>query len=101
MFWKYNRKPTSPGEILSEEFIKPMGLTQKRLADHMGMDVKVINRICNEKSSITPVVAVKLASTFGMSAEFWLNAQTATDLWKIKESGISLPKKLPISAAVA
>ena len=101
MVWKYNRKPTSPGEILSEEFIKPMGLTQKNLADHMGMDVKVINRICNEKSSITPAVGVKLASTFGTSAEFWLNAQTATDLWKLKESGIKLPKKIQISNAVA
>ncbi|MBU2512194.1 HigA family addiction module antidote protein [bacterium] len=95
--WKYKRKPTPPGEILSEEFIKPMGLTQKKLADHMGIDVKVINRICNEKSSITPVVAVKLASTFGMSAEFWLNAQNATDLWKIKESGIKLPEKLSVA----
>ncbi len=101
MFWKYNRKPTSPGEILSEEFIKPMGLTQKKLADHMGVDVKVINRICNDKSSITPTVAVKLASTFGTSAEFWLNAQTATDLWKLKESGVNLPKKIQVSNAVA
>ena len=99
MFWKYNRKPTSPGEILSEEFIKPMALTQKKLADHMGVDVKVINRICNDKSSITPVVAVKLASTFGMSAEFWLNAQTATDLWRLKESGIKLPQKLKTAVA--
>ncbi len=101
MFWKYNRKPTSPGEILSEEFIKPMGLTQKNLADHMGVDVKVINRICNEKSSITPAVAVKLASTFGTSAELWLNAQTATDLWKLKESGVNLPKKIQVSNAGA
>jgi antitoxin HigA-1 len=97
MFWKYDRKPTSPGEILREEFLKPMSLSQKQLAEHIGVDIKVVNRICNDKSSITPVVAVKLASTFGMSAEFWLNAQTATDLWNIKNSGLILPNKLSVA----
>ncbi len=92
--WKYDRKPTPTGEILREEFLKPLKLTQKQLADHVRVDVKVINRICNEKSSITPVMAVKLASSFGTSAEFWLNAQVATDLWKVKEDGLELPDKL-------
>lgn len=97
MFWKYERKPTPPGEILSEEFIKPMGLTQKQLANHIEVDIKVINRICTGKSSITPIVAAKLAGAFGMSPEFWLNAQAATDLWKLKESGMELPSKLSVA----
>ncbi len=92
--WKYDRKPTSPGEILREEFLKPFKLTQKQIADHLSVDVKVVNRICNERSSITPVVAVKLSKAFGTSAEFWLNAQMATDLWKVAEKNIELPKKL-------
>ena len=69
-----DREPTPPGEILDEEFLKPMGLTQKQLADHIGCDVEVINRIINNKSSVSAEMAVKLASTFRNSPEFWLNA---------------------------
>lgn len=92
--WKYNRKPTPPGEILSEEFLKPLKLTQKQCADHLGVDIKVINRIINSKSSITPVMAVRLASAFGTTPEFWLNAQIATDLWKIAQSSLKLPDQI-------
>ncbi|MCK5095273.1 MAG: HigA family addiction module antidote protein [Spirochaetes bacterium] len=58
------RKPTTPGEILQEEFLNPFGLTQKQLAAHIGCDVKVINRIVNNKTSISAEMAVKLGSTF-------------------------------------
>lgn len=51
------RKPTSPGEILREEFLKPLQFSQKNLAEHIGWDYKVINRIVNEKVSITPEMA--------------------------------------------
>src|SRR3954451_8674900 len=51
------REPTSPGEILLEEFMKPLGLTQRRLADHLGCDVKVINRIVNGRTGVTPEMA--------------------------------------------
>jgi addiction module HigA family antidote len=76
------RKPTIPGEILNEEFLKPMGMTQKQLADHLGCDVKVINRIINGRTSVTAEMAIRLAAAFGMSAEFWLNAQQAVDLYE-------------------
>jgi addiction module HigA family antidote len=56
------RKPTSPGEILSEEFLKPLGISQKELAAHLHCDYKVVNRIVNEKASVTPEMAVKLAA---------------------------------------
>ncbi|OFZ00542.1 MAG: addiction module antidote protein, HigA family [Bdellovibrionales bacterium GWB1_52_6] len=85
------RKPTSPSEILSEEFLKPMKLTQKQLADHLGCDIKVINRIINEKTSVTAEMALKLAAAFNTSADFWLNAQNAIDLY---EAGKKV-KKLP------
>ena len=71
--YTHNRQPTPPGEILQEEFLTPMGLTQKGLADHIGCDVKVINRIVNGRTSVTAEMAVKLASAFGTSPEFWLN----------------------------
>src|SRR3972149_9266572 len=56
------RKPTPPGEILREEFLIPLGITQKQLADHIGCDFKVINRIINEKAQVTPKLAIKLAA---------------------------------------
>lgn len=77
-----NRKPTSPGEILQEEFLKPLKITQKALANHLGCDYKVINRIINERSSLTPEIATKLAMAFETTPDFWMNAQIAVDLWK-------------------
>lgn len=79
----HKRKPTSPGEILKEEFLVPLGITQKQLAHHIGCDYKVINRIINEKSSITPEIASRLGLALETSPQFWLNAQMAIDLWTI------------------
>lgn len=79
------RKPTSPGEILVEEFLKPLGLSQRELAEHLCCDYKVINRIVNERASVTPEMAVKLASAFETTPDFWLNAQMAMDLWELKD----------------
>ena len=76
------REPTTPGEILQEEFLNPFGLTQKQLATHIGCDVKVINRIVNNKTSVTAEMAIKLSSTFGTSPQFWLNAQQAVDIYQ-------------------
>jgi len=76
------REPTTPGEILKEEFLKPLGITQKQLADHIGCDVKVINRIVNGRTSITAEMAVKLGAALKITPEFWLNAQQAVDIWK-------------------
>ncbi len=87
------RKPTSPGEILSEEFLKPLGMTQKELADHIGCDSKVINRIVNSRSSVTAKMAIKLAATFGTTPEFWLNTQQALDLYKASKEIKDIPKK--------
>lgn len=78
------RKPTFPGEILNEEFLKPLGITQKELSEHLGCDYKVINRIVNERTSITPEIAIKLALAFNTTPDFWLNAQMAVDLWSLR-----------------
>ena len=69
--------PTRPGEILREEFLVPLGMTQKELADHLGCDVKVVNRIVNGRTSVTAEMALKLGAAFGTTPEFWLNAQKA------------------------
>ena len=82
---RYKREPTSPGEILLEEFLIPLGITQKELSNHLDCDYKVVNRIVNGKASVTPRIAIKLAEAFETSPEFWLNAQTAVDIWKLRQ----------------
>ena len=91
---RMNRKPTGPGEILSEEFLRPLGMTQQRLATHLGCDVKVVNRIVNGRTSVTAEMALKLAATFRTSPEMWLNAQKAVDLYEALSRLRRLPKPL-------
>ena len=88
---KKRRTPTSPGEILREEFLVPLGMTQKELSRHLGCDVKVINRIVNGRTSVTAEMALKLGATFRTSAGFWLNAQKAVDLFRAEQKVTRLP----------
>jgi addiction module HigA family antidote len=88
------RKPTSPGEILREEFLIPLGITQKKLAEYLRCDFKVINQIINEKAHVTPGLALKLAAALNTTPDFWLNAQKAIDLYNISRSLSTLPKPL-------
>ena len=88
------RKPTTPGEILSEEFLEPLGMTQKQLADHIHCDVKVINRIVNERTVVTAEMALKLGAALKTSADFWLNAQKAIDLFEARKEVGTLPKPI-------
>jgi antitoxin HigA-1 len=92
---KNRRMPTTPGELLREEFLQPLSMTQKRLADHIGCDVKVINRIVNGRTSVTAEMALKLGATFRTSPEFWLNAQRAVDLHQAASRLRMLPRSLP------
>ena len=88
------RQPTTPGEILREEFLLPLGMTQRQLAGHLGCDLKVINRIINGRTSVTAEMALKLGAAFRTSPEFWLNAQKAVDLHQAARRLSSLPKPL-------
>jgi addiction module HigA family antidote len=88
------REPTGPGEILREEFLSPLGLTQRELADHLGCDVKVINRIVNGRSSVSAEMAIKLGAAFATSPEFWLNAQKAVDLYRAERRLSKVPPPL-------
>ncbi len=88
------QNPVLPGEMLLEEFLKPLKLTQKAFADHIGVDIKTINRLIKGRTGITPDLAVKFASAFSMSAEFWLNLQHSVDIWKVHQRSKSLPKPL-------
>ena len=76
-----NRPPVHPGEMLREEFLTPMGMTQTELASRIGVSYPRVNEIVNEKRGITPDTALRLARLFGTTAEFWLNGQRNWDLW--------------------
>lgn len=88
------KNPVTPGEILSEEFLKPLGLTQKQFGDHIGVDVKTINRIVNGRTALTPELAVKFGAALSTTANFWLNLQHTVDIWKVHQSAKHLPKPL-------
>ena len=75
------RKPASAGEILVEEFMKPLDLTQGALAEAMGVPRKHVNELCNDRRAVTAPTALILSRVFGNSADFWLNVQRRTDLW--------------------
>ena len=80
------RKPATVGEILVEEFMRPMGLTQHALAEAMGVQRKHVNELCNDRRAVTAPTALILARVFGNSPEFWLNVQRRTDLWEAMNS---------------
>ncbi len=76
-----HRTPTHPGEMLVEEFLKPMGLTQRDLADAIHVPYQRINEIVNGKRGMTPSTALRLEKFLGVSASFWLNLQLRWDLY--------------------
>src|SRR6201982_2087169 len=80
------RKPATLGEILIEEFLRPMGLTQGALAEAMGVQRKHVNELCNDRRSVTAPTALILARVFGNSPDFWLNVQRRGDLWEAMHS---------------
>lgn len=81
-----HRPPTHPGEMLLEEFIKPLGLTQTALARRLDVSYPRLNEIIKARRSVTPDTALRLERVLGMSAEFWLNLQLDWDLWQALRS---------------
>lgn len=81
-----NRIPTHPGEILLEEFLKPRGVTQVALAEHLRVPVQRINELVRGKRGVTPETAWLLGGAFGTTPQFWINLQTNRDLALAKPS---------------
>jgi addiction module HigA family antidote len=81
-----NRPPTHPGEMLFEEFIKPLALTQTELARRLGVSYPRLNEIIKGRRSVTPDTALRLSRVLGMSADFWLGLQQDWDLWHAMNS---------------
>ena len=76
-----HRAPTHPGEMLLEEFLKPLGMSQSEFAGHLGVSFPRLNEIIRGKRGVTPDTALRLARVLGMSADFWLGLQLDWDLW--------------------
>jgi antitoxin HigA-1 len=81
------RKPTHPGEILEQEFLIPLGLSQKRFAEHLGgsWSQPKLSAIINGRRAITEAIALDLGDALGTTPEFWLNLQAQYDLWEAKQ----------------
>ncbi len=77
-----DRAPTHPGEMLLEEFLRPMELTQRELAAAIQVPYQRVNELVNGKRGVTPSTALRLGKFFGMSADFWLNLQQRWDLYQ-------------------
>lgn len=75
------RKPTHPGQILEEHYIKPLNLNLQELASHLGLSRNTLFKIRMGKASITPIVALALAEAFDTTPQLWLNLQQKYDLW--------------------
>ena len=96
------RKPASVGEILIEEFMQPMDLTQAALAEAMGVQRKHVNELCNDRRNVTAPTALILARVFGNSPDFWLNVQRRSDLWEAMHSARErqrIKRARPLTAA--
>jgi len=86
-----NRPPTHPGEILAEEFLGPLRITQKDCARRLRVPVQRINTLVKGKRGVTPETAWLLSSAFGTTAEFWMNLQTNWDLYHARKRLGRLP----------
>jgi antitoxin HigA-1 len=76
-----DRPPTHPGEMLLEEFLKPLGVSQVEFAERIGVSYVRLNAVINGRRGVTPDTALRLERATGMDADFWLDLQTRWDLW--------------------
>ncbi len=90
-----HRRPTHPGEMLLEEFLEPMGITQRQLADAISVPYQRVNEIVNGRRGVSPSTALRLAQYFGTSSDFWLNLQLAWDLYHARNAEADILKKIP------
>ena len=94
------RKPTHPGEMLREDFMEDYELSVSGLAEALGVSRQSINELLRERRAVSPEMAIRLGRLFGNSAEFWLNAQRALDLWEANQALKSEVARIrPLNAA--
>ena len=97
-----DREPTHPGEMLLEEFLKPMNLTQRDLADGIRVPYQRVNELVNGRRGITPSTALRLSKYLGTSPDFWMNLQLRCDLFQVlKRERTELRRIRPATRDVA
>jgi addiction module HigA family antidote len=95
-----NREPTHPGEILREEFLGPMGITQAQLAKAIQVPFQRVNEVVRGRRSVTVSTALRLARFFGTTASFWMNLQLRYDLYKTERSERETLEHIPEASRV-
>ena len=94
-----HREPTHPGEMLLEEFLKPMGMSQQDLARRIRVPYQRVNELINRRRGITPATALRLAKFFGNSPGFWMNLQLRWDLYRAQAAEAATLRRIrPIRA---
>ena len=93
---KITRKRTHPGELIREEYMKPLKLTVTSLAVSLGISRKTLSTIINERAGVTPDMALRLSRAFSTSPELWMNMQQGYDLWVAENSESDWQKVKPV-----
>jgi addiction module HigA family antidote len=98
---KRGMRPTHPGEILKEDILPELGITQLEFANRLGVSRRTISEILRQRRPVTPDMAMRLSKAFNPSAEFWLSMQATYDLWKLdntKSKAYAKIVSLPVPA---
>lgn len=92
---KIKRQPTHPGKIIKEDYLMPLSITIKDMAELLGISRKTLSKIINERGSITPDMALRLSRAFDTTPDFWLNLQKNYDLWQAETASKEWQKVKP------
>jgi len=91
------RQPTHPGNIIREDYLKPLAITISEFALALGISRKTLSKILNGRGAITPDMALRLARAFNTTADLWLNLQKNYDLWQAEHTSKDWQRVKPIS----
>jgi len=94
---KMERKPTHPGNIIREDYLKPLSLTVTEIAEVLGVSRKTMSKILNERGAITPDMALRLSRAFDTTPDLWLNLQTNYDLWQVEHNSKEWMRVKPLN----
>ncbi len=93
------RRPVSPGEVLREDFLDELELTQEQLAEAIGVHRTTVNEVLNGRRAITPEMALRLGHAFSTTPEYWMNLQKAVEIYDARHSTVVREiEKLPVLA---
>ena len=93
---KMKRKPTHPGVIVKEDYLVPLSISIKDMAENLGVSRKTLSKILNERGSVTPDMALRLSRAFNTSPDLWLNLQKNYDLWNAEKESKSWKRVKPL-----